>query len=166
MAELHASGLGCTHIVSHLRVRYCSTHLEELGGHTLEGIAGPLTEPVNGAAVDKGGELAQPRPAGVGACLGGSTVSSRTISSDARACFTQGQDNPGSAVAKVIGSKRALQRSSVCVIQAICQCTVYVLNDVISTALPGNRPRPHRKASPTGDMARTMCRLERHSSTK
>ena len=166
MAELHNVNLGCMHVVGHVWVTLCSTHLEELGGHTLEGIAGPLTKPVNGAAVDKGGKLAQPCPAGVGAHLGTSTVSSNTIGSHTRPGFTRGQDNLGVAVAKAIGSKRASQRSSSCVVQVTCQCIVCLLNDVINAALPGSRPLPHRKASPTGDIAKTMCRLERHSSTK
>ena len=33
---------------------------QELGGHSVQGIPGPLAEPVNGGAVDQAGELAQP----------------------------------------------------------------------------------------------------------
>ena len=58
MAELHHCSLGCTHVMGYLRVRICSTHLEKLGGHIPKDVAGPLAEPVDGADVDKGGELA------------------------------------------------------------------------------------------------------------
>jgi hypothetical protein len=33
---------------------------QELGGHSVQGIPGPLAEPVNGGAVHQAGELAQP----------------------------------------------------------------------------------------------------------
>lgn len=46
----------------------CSAYLEELGGDTLEGVGGPLTEPVNGAAVHQAGELAQAGPAPIHMC--------------------------------------------------------------------------------------------------
>lgn len=35
---------------------------QELGGHSVQCISGPLTEPVNGGAVDQAGELAQALP--------------------------------------------------------------------------------------------------------
>ena len=112
MAELHHISLDCIHVGGHVWVTLCNTHLEELGGHTLEGVAWPLTEPVDGAAVDKGGKLAQPCPAGVGAYLGVSTVSSSTSSSNARAGSTRGQDDSRTAVVKATVSKCALRRSS------------------------------------------------------
>ena len=35
---------------------------QELGGHSMQGISRPLTEPVNGGTVDQAGELTQPLP--------------------------------------------------------------------------------------------------------
>ena len=35
---------------------------QELGGHSVQGVSGPLAEPVNGGAVDQAGELAQALP--------------------------------------------------------------------------------------------------------
>ncbi len=35
---------------------------QELGGDSVQGIPGPLAEPINGGAVHQAGELAQPLP--------------------------------------------------------------------------------------------------------
>ncbi len=43
--------------------RLKGAHLEKLGSDAFEGVSRPLTEPVNGAAVDQARELAQTSPA-------------------------------------------------------------------------------------------------------